>query len=92
MKIKVIYLQHALDRMLERGIEKDKIDLAVINPDQIVLEEGRFVAHKKYFDKVLKKEYLYRIFFERYENKIIVVSVYKTSKINKYWKEQTNEN
>ena len=90
--MKITYLKHAVDRILERGIEKEKIDNAILNPDQIVIEEGRLVAHKKYFDKIKNKEYLYRIFFEKSEGEIKVITVYKTSKIHKYWEEVKSEN
>lgn len=84
----ITFLTHALERLSNREIEKVFIENVVKHPDQIVTEGNRLVAHKKYFDDTKNKEYLYRVFYEETVEEIIVVSAYKTSKIQKYWKEE----
>ncbi len=44
----------------------------------------------KYFDPVLKKEMVLRIIGIKEQTALKVVTVYKTSKFDKYWKEGLN--
>ena len=87
-QLKISYLTHALERLSNREIEKDFVGNSVRHPDQAFEDESRFVAHKKHFDRTKNKKYLYRIFYEKTKEEIIIVSAYKTSKIHKYWKEE----
>lgn len=69
-----------------RGIKKEQIEDAVINPAQVVAGYGgRKVAHKKFF--MDNKEYLLRVIYEETEEMCTVVTAYITSQISRYWKE-----
>ena len=69
-----------------RGIKREWIADAVIDPTQIVDGYGgRKVAHKKVF--VDDKEYLLRVVYEESEEIYTVVTVYLTSQVSRYWKE-----
>jgi hypothetical protein len=71
-----------------RGIKKEWIEDAVINPLQVVAGYGgRKVAHKKFL--IDNKEYLLRVVYEEAEEICIVVTAYITSQISRYWKEET---
>ena len=60
-------------------------------PDQIVEGYGgRKVAHRKYV--VGNKERLLRVVFEEKEGYYSVVTGYLTSQIQRYWKEEEDEN
>jgi len=69
-----------------RGIKKEWIEDAIMNPLQVVDGYGnRTVAHKK---QLLEgKEYLLRVVYEETEDIYIVVTAYLTSQIDRYWKE-----
>jgi hypothetical protein len=83
-KVEIIPIaQRKTDR---RGIKKEWIEDAVINPLQVVGGYGeRKVAHKKFF--IDNKEYLLRVVYEETEDICTVVTAYITSQISRYWKE-----
>jgi hypothetical protein len=59
----------------------------VNNPQQKVpSKKGRIIIQNKFYDdKVEKKEMLLRIIGLETAEKFVVITVYKTSKISKYW-------
>lgn len=70
-----------------RGIKREWIDDAIINPVQVVEGYGnRKVAHKKL--RCGDKEYLLRVVYEETEEAYIIVTAYLTSQIDRYWKEE----
>ena len=87
--MKIILLRHAKEQCKERGIEENIIEETVLNPDQIIEEkEGRKIAQKKIFDEEKKKNYLVRVIFKEENNKRTVITLYKTSKVQKYWRSE----
>ncbi|HCG77215.1 MAG: hypothetical protein COZ37_02500 [bacterium (Candidatus Ratteibacteria) CG_4_10_14_3_um_filter_41_18] len=87
--MKVILLSHAKDQCRERGIKKNIIEETVFNPDQIIEEkEGKKIAQKKIFDEEKKKNYLIRAIFKEENDRRIVITLYKTSKVQKYWRSE----
>jgi len=74
-------------KLSRRGIKRELVEDAVINPEQIVEGYGdRKVAHKKVF--IYDKEYLLRAVYEETEEMIVVVTAYLTSQVSRYWKEE----
>lgn len=74
-------------KLARRGIKRELVEDAVINPAQIVEGYGgRKVAHKKVI--INDKEYLFRAVYEETEEMFIVVTAYLTSQVNRYWKEE----
>lgn len=70
-----------------RGIKKEWIKDAILNPLQVVTGYGgRKVSHKKLF--IDNKEYLLRVVYEESEEIYNVVTAYITSQISRYWKEK----
>lgn len=87
---KVVIIPIAQKKRGRRGISEDWIHETVYSPDQIVKGyEGRMVAQKKYV--IDGKTYLLRIIYEEKEDRYEVVTAYVTSQINRYWKEEHNE-
>ena len=73
------FTKHALERMKIRGITKEEIIDAIHNPEKELKDSfGNIIAHK------LKKKILLRIFYYNKEGSKIVITAYKTSKIDKY--------
>ena len=74
------FTKHALERMKIRDITKEEVIDTINNPEKQLNDSfGNIVVHK------VKKKYLLRIFYYREENSKIVITAYKTSKIDKYF-------
>ena len=75
----ITFIQHALDRLKERGISEELVIEVIRNPDNVDSEiEGRKIAQK------LIKGKLLRIIYDDEEGSIVVISAYSTSKVQKY--------
>ena len=75
------FSNHALEQVKLRGISKEVVRKILLNPDQIVAEEGK----KVYQSLVDDGRSLIRIFVNHKKNPKIIITVYKTSKIKKYY-------
>jgi len=76
---------HAAAEITRRGIPGDHIHLALAAPQQVVpIRTGRVVIHHRY--QIGEREYLLRIFVDTDREPPVVVTVYRTSKIEKYWR------
>lgn len=73
------FTKHALERMRIRGITKEEIINAINDPDKELNDSsGNIISHK------LKKKYLLRVFHYSEGEYKVVITAYKTSKIDKY--------
>jgi Domain of unknown function (DUF4258) len=70
---------HALEQMDLRGISKPSAEFVLSNPDQIVEDEDGIKVYQSVGEE---KKYLIRIFVNE---RNLVVTAYKTSKIKKYY-------
>ncbi len=74
------FTKHVLERMKIRGITKEEIVDTINNPEKEINDTfGNIIAHK------VKKKYLLRVFYYKRENSKIIITAYKTSKIDKYF-------
>jgi hypothetical protein len=48
-------------------------------------KEGRVIVQNKYYDQEEKKEMLLRVIGIETSEKFEVITIYKTSRISKYW-------
>ena len=86
--MKIRLLKHLKEQAKEREINIKLIEETLSNPEQIVPEiKGLKVAQKKHL--IDDKQYLIRIIFKEEKDLRVGITVYKTSKIKKYWE---NEN
>ena len=77
--MKVEFIEHALERMKERSITEEEVIKAISEPDYVGKGYGgREVAQKLIDGKLL------RVVYKRHGDKIIVITAYKTSKVEKY--------
>jgi hypothetical protein len=77
-------------KLKRRGIPEKWINETLNSPAQIVEGYGgRRVAHKKYV--IEGKEYLLRVVYEDREERKVVLTAYLTFQINRYWKEEKDE-
>ncbi len=75
------FSKHALEQMELRGISKEIVKKILLNPIQVRTEEG-----KKVYQSVIDDgRSLIRIFVNYKKDPQVIITVYKTSKIKKYY-------
>jgi len=78
---------HALENLADREIDRKVAENTLAKPEFMVPDQlPRLVLMRRYFDKALQQEMLLRLVMEETDNEIVVITVYKTSQINKYLK------
>ncbi|GBE36213.1 hypothetical protein BMS3Bbin07_00357 [bacterium BMS3Bbin07] len=78
--------EHAGFEAKRRGIPEELIVRVVNNPQQKApSKKGRIIIQNKFYDNKEKKEMLLRIIGLETTENFVVITVYKTSKISKYW-------
>lgn len=79
------FTDYARLQMVERELSEVFVREALAQPDEIVAgNKGRRVVHKR-----LEPSYgnhLLRVVFEESDEKWVVITVYVTSKVGKYWR------
>ena len=83
MQMKAIFSNHALRQMEARNILIETILLVIQSPDSISKQDKTTSIYMKLIDE-LEKQYLYRVFVNVSKIPPIVITTYKTSKIDKY--------
>ncbi len=84
--MEVILSGHAVFEAKRRDIDEGLIRSMVIKPQQkISSKRGRVIVQGIYQDQIEDKEMLLRIIGKETIDKFEVITVYKTSKIKKYW-------
>jgi hypothetical protein len=89
--VRIIWTKHAEERLTQwkrqRGITRNEIEEAVRDPDQVVSGRGdALVAQKR------RRNGLLRVPYVSEEEGNIILTLYWTSKANKYWREEADEN
>ena len=80
----IVFSDHALEEMERRGVSIDIVlECLGNNATQIEkVRKGRVVCQK------IIGKFLYRVFVDIDRQPAVVVTVYRTSKIDKYWREK----
>lgn len=81
--MKFEFSRHALDQMIRRSILKEQVKSIIENPDSIAIQD----ADTKVYSKLItenSKSYLYRVFINELKKPSLIITVYKTSKTDKY--------
>jgi hypothetical protein len=82
-----VFTDHALAEMARRGISQEHVRNVLANPEQVEsIRETRAVYQAKYETGEPPKIYLLRVFVDIDRRPPHVVTVYRTSKIEKYWR------
>jgi hypothetical protein len=84
------FVKYRLSSHAEEEIVRRRIPLAVVEsilekPDQVVLERGVVRAYQSRWDSG-GKMFLVRVLVDDSLDPAVVVTVYRTSKIERYWK------
>lgn len=78
--------KHAKEELIKRKIPLQVLQSVLDCPGQII-EEERLTIYQGLFTASNNKTYLLRIFVNTSIRPAKVITVYKTSKISKYWRE-----
>lgn len=81
-----VLTNHAQEELSNRGIPLQTIRAILEAPEQILEEDGLKVYQGRYVASN-GKTYLLRVFINDAADPARVVTVYRTSKISKYWRE-----
>ncbi len=79
--------QHALDEIERRGISRDLLDQVLQNPQQILPERDGKKIYQSQVEFGESKLFLLRAIVNDAVEPAVVVTVYRTSKIEKYWRQ-----
>lgn len=81
------FSSHALAELRRRGLREDEIRRVVESPEQrFTARPGRDVFQSRSHDATRDKTYLIRVFVDVDLDPPRVVTAYRTSKIDKYWR------
>jgi len=83
--VSFILSQHAQVEMARRAIPLDLLE-SVLQHQQVVPERSGRKAYQSQLDFGAGKIFLLRVIVDDKVNPAIVVTVYRTSKISKYWR------
>lgn len=76
---------HAKRMLLEREVEQTEAERTLANPDDVLqADPPRMIYQRVYFDRMLGQDMLLRLVVEEIEEEQLVVTVYKTSKLDRY--------
>jgi uncharacterized protein DUF4258 len=85
--LEFVFTDHALTEMDRREISQDDVRTALAKPEQTeTIREGRAVYQAKLDMGKPPKTFLLRVFVDIDRKPPYVVTVYRTSKIEKYWR------
>ncbi|HLF75536.1 MAG TPA: DUF4258 domain-containing protein [Anaerolineales bacterium] len=82
-----VFTDHALTEMARREISEQDVKDVLANPEQTeMVRDGRVVYQARRMMGDSPKAYLLRVFVDIEPQLHYVVTVYRTSKIEKYWR------
>ena len=82
-----VFTDHALTEMTRRDISREDVIKVLAMPDQTeIVRDERAVYQAKFEMGVPLKTYILRVFVDIDRKPPYVVTVYRTSKIEKYWR------
>jgi hypothetical protein len=77
------FSRHSLLQMSARGISEEVVLTVIQFPNHIVQQDQSIMVYTKLIEED-EKRYIYRVFVNITKKPQLVITVYKTSKINKY--------
>lgn len=84
----VIIVPHAEEELKRRRIPRDVFLRTVHEPQQIVPSYAGRKVYQSLVEMGDGKEYVFRVIVEETADTITVITVYKTSQVDKYWRSQ----
>jgi len=87
--MEVFFSKHAREQMLRRRINEEIVLMVVFQPDQIIYSNEN--PTMKIYQSIIKENdvmFLVRIFIDIDKQPNVIVTVYKTTKISKYYESE----
>ena len=83
--VNYVLTEHAVFELKRRGLEEEVLDRVLRSPEQrLEVRPGRVVLQSRYQER--GTEYLLRVFVDIDRIPAEVVTIYRTSKVAKYWR------
>ncbi|MFQ5811058.1 MAG: DUF4258 domain-containing protein [Armatimonadota bacterium] len=83
---RVVITNHARFELHRRGIPEEDVREVALAPEQVVFSsKRREVRQSRVHGPVTGRTMLLRVVVEKREGTLVVVTAYKTSKMDKYW-------
>lgn len=83
----LVISDHARFEMQRRQVPEDVLRRVALAPQQVVSsEKGRVIHQSRIEDPLSGRPMLLRVVVEERQDELFVVTAYKTSKVEKYWK------
>ncbi|MBE9176718.1 DUF4258 domain-containing protein [Synechocystis salina LEGE 06155] len=83
--MKYRFSNHALEEIQKRKIPIALVEQILNNPQQILQQDEEIQIYQSKFTFDTGKTYLIRIFINTKVDPNVLVTLYRTSKISKYW-------
>ena len=76
---------HAEKKLLHREIDRVQTEKTLEEPDEIIpIDPSRVIYQRLYFDELLNQHMLLRVVVEETAHERVVITLYKTSRLQKY--------
>jgi len=76
---------HAIKQIGDRNIPIDWLEQVINLPEQVIKQSDKSKVYQSKLVRPNIKTYLLRVFVNDKVDPLVVISVYLTSKVNKYW-------
>lgn len=73
--IKIEFTRHALRKLAHRNIRRRDVIMTVLNPENIVLENSKFCAYKRFGKFYLK------VVFRKLGNVLVIITLHLADKV-----------
>jgi hypothetical protein len=88
--MEILFHPHAERKLLQRGIARETVLEVVRRPHQRVEgHSGRWIYQSRIQDLSETGETLLRVVVEEAEGKILILTIYSTSQVDRYWQGAT---
>jgi hypothetical protein len=80
------FSNHALEEMKKRKVPLSFVESVLENPQQTLQQNEEIIIYQSQIDFGTGKLYLLRVFINVTIDPVVIITVYRTSQIKKYWK------
>jgi len=82
----ILFSKHALEQMSRRGINRETVLMTASQPDQKIEDKDDIeIIICQSLIKESDQMFLLRVFVNKYKQPNVIVTLYKTTKISKYY-------
>jgi len=81
-----VFSKHAEEQLIRRSLDRNIVESVVLNPEQIIDDENN--VDITIYQSIIKEDgrfFLYRVFINTQLLPNVIVTLYRTTKIEKYY-------